>query len=81
MLRAVADTSSETRRLQPEHERLVEELAALPESERRAIVQEADEKSRRGARVVASWDTIDRMTGLVSLGGDSVEDCRRVYDR
>jgi hypothetical protein len=76
----MASVDSE-RRIQPEHQHLVEELAALPESERRAIMEEADEEGRRRSRVVASWETIDSLMGLVSLGGDAVEDCRRVDDR
>jgi hypothetical protein len=68
------------KRIPPEHGRIVEELAALPESERRAIVQAADEAARRRARAVASWDTIESLTGLVHVGGDAVEDCRRADD-
>jgi hypothetical protein len=56
-------------------------LAARPESERRAIVQAADEEARRRARAVASWATIESLTGLVHIGGDAVEDCRRADDR
>ena len=58
----------------------MEELAALPESERRAIVQAADEHARRRARAIASWDTIESLTGLVNVGGDAVEDCERACD-
>jgi hypothetical protein len=76
----MVQSNSDARPVQPQHEHLVDELAALPESERRAIVQEADEKALRRARAVASWETIDRLTDLVSLGGDAVEDGRRVFD-
>jgi hypothetical protein len=72
---------SAARRVPVEHGRIVEELAALPESERRAIVQAADEEARRRTRAVASWDTIESLTGLVHVGGDAVEDCRRADDR
>jgi hypothetical protein len=72
---------STARRVPVEHGRIVEELAALPESERRAIVEAADEEARRRARAVASWDTIESLTGLVHVGGDAVEDCRRADDR
>lgn len=68
------------RQIQPGHERIVEELAALPESERRAIVQAANEDARRRARAVASWETIESLTGLVNVGGDAVEDCRRACE-
>lgn len=66
------------RKIQPQHASLVEELAALPESERRAIVQAADERAGRRAKAVATWETIESLTGLISLGGDAVEDCRSV---
>jgi hypothetical protein len=76
----VGTSESTARRIQPGHEHIVGELAALPESERRAIVQAADEDARRRARAVASWDTIESLTGLVNVGGDAVEDCRRACD-
>ncbi len=76
----MGDRDNVARRISVEHERIVEELAALPESERRAIVDAADEEARRRARVVASWDTIESLTGLVHAGGDAVEDCRRACE-
>jgi hypothetical protein len=74
------DRDNAARRISVEHERIVEELAALPESERRAIVDAADEEARRRARAIASWDTIESLTGLVQVGGDAVEDCRRAVE-
>jgi hypothetical protein len=74
------DGDNAARRLSVEHERIVEELAALPESERRAIVHAADEEARRRARAVASWETIESLTDLVHVGGDAVEDCRRACE-
>lgn len=76
----MVDGTSAARRIPAEHERIVEELAALPESERRAIVLAADEEARRRAEAVASWDTIESLTSLVHLGGDAVEDCRRACE-
>jgi acyl-CoA reductase-like NAD-dependent aldehyde dehydrogenase len=76
----MGDRDNAARRISVEHERIVEELAALPESERRAIVHAADEEARRRARAVASWDTIESLTGLVHVGGDAVEDCRRACE-
>lgn len=74
----VGTRDSSARRIQPGHEHIVEELAALPESDRLAIVETADEESRRRARAVMSWETIESLTGLVQLGGDAVENCMRV---
>ncbi len=61
------------------HEELVEELAALPESERRAVIRAAQERAAQRARAVASKATLDGLIGVVHLGGDAVEDCRRVW--
>lgn len=58
---------------------LVEELAALPESERRAVVQAAGELAEKRRRATASKATIEALIGAVHLGGDAVEDCRRVW--
>ena len=44
----------------------MEELAALPKSDRHAIVKAADE-ARRRARAVASWETTESLTGLVNV--------------
>ena len=60
-------------------EQLVEELAALPESERRAVVLAAQERAAQRVRAVASKATLDGLVGVVHLGGDAVEDCRRVW--
>jgi len=76
----MVNETNAARRLPVERERLVEELAALPESERRAILLEADEEARRRARAVASWDMIESLTSLVTIGGDAVEDCRRACE-
>jgi hypothetical protein len=77
----VSSEDGTARRIDPAgHERLVEELAALPESERRAVVRAADEQAHRRARAVASKRTLEGFIGVVHLGGDAVEDCRRVWD-
>jgi hypothetical protein len=66
-------------KVRPEHEPLVKELSALPDKERRAIVAAA-ETAARSRRAVASWKTIRKLTGAISLGGNAVEDCDRLYD-
>ena len=76
----MVDETNAAQRIPVERERLVEELAALPESERRAIVLAADEEAHSRARAVASWDTIESLTSLVHVGGDAVEDCRRACE-
>ena len=29
---------------------------------------------------VASWETLDSLHGVVSLGGNALEDCEKLYD-
>ncbi|CAN5891108.1 hypothetical protein BH11MYX2_BH11MYX2_22370 [soil metagenome] len=68
------------RRVKPGHEHLVADLAALPESDRRAVVDAANEQAHRRAHAVASKKTLEGIIGVVHLGGDAVEDCRRAWD-
>lgn len=63
-MRAMTRTERDDRRVQPEHERLVEELAALPASERRAIVQQADEKGF----VSSSGDAVEEYRRMIAEG-------------
>jgi hypothetical protein len=65
------------RRLRPALEPLVRQLAELPEEERREVVAAAESA---GTHPVLSWGSWESARGLVSLGGDAVEDCDRLYD-
>ena len=58
--------------------RLVHALAQLPEEERRAIVADARREARRNATL--AWASLRAARGVVSLGGDAVVDCDRLYD-
>jgi putative addiction module component (TIGR02574 family) len=60
----VGTRDSTARRIQPGHEHIVEELAGLPESDRYAIVEAADEEARRRARALTSTETIDSSADL-----------------
>ncbi len=65
--------------LRPELVELVRALAALPEAEReRVYVAVNDEKAR--ARGTMGWDEWEKARGIVSLGGNAVEDCDGLYD-
>jgi hypothetical protein len=66
------------RRLRPALEPLVRQLAELPEDERREVVAAAQASAARPP--VLSWDAWDAARGLVTLGGDAVADCDRLYD-
>ena len=71
-------TGGRGRRLRPALEPLVRQLAQLPEDERREVVAAAQETA--GRHPVLSWEAWDSARGLVSLGGDAVADCDRLYD-
>jgi hypothetical protein len=63
----------------PQHKPLVEQLAKLPESERRAVIAAAEAAAKtRGATI--PWEELAAARGIVRLGGDAVEDCDRLYD-
>ena len=72
------DTGGRSRRVRPALEPLVRQLAELPEDERCEVVAAAQESAAR--RPVLSWDAWESARGLVSLGGDAVADCDRLYD-
>jgi hypothetical protein len=61
-----------------ERARLVHALAQLPDEERRAIVADARREARRN--VTLAWASLRAARGVVSLGGDAVVDCDRLYD-
>jgi hypothetical protein len=69
----VSSDQSNARRIQPDHEHLVAELAALPDSERRAIVQAADEQARERAAGAS-------LLGLMADAPELVDDvCAHAY--
>ena len=63
--------------LSPEHEPLVSDLAALPAPVRAAVVAQAERLAKRKA---ASWESVDALGGVVSLGGDALRDTDDLYD-
>jgi hypothetical protein len=68
------------------HRRLVKELAALPEDERRAVMREADTEASQSertcrARPTFPWSSLRAVIGIVhGEFADAVEDTDRVYD-
>jgi hypothetical protein len=74
-----ASMNSAARRLRPELEPLAKQLAALPAEDRRAVV-EAAEAGERSPLPTIPWKELEEAFGIVSFGGDAVEDCRRLYD-
>jgi hypothetical protein len=64
-----------------EPEELVEALASLTPAERAHVLAAAQRRAaERERRVHVSWATLHALKGLVQLGGNAVEDCRRLYD-
>lgn len=72
--------------LSPTLKPLVDQLAALSDEERREVITAARQAARkqRDADPEAArqrrWDWLMSMKGIVSLGGNAVEDCERLYD-
>ncbi len=62
----------------PEHlAPLVQQLLALSEPDRRLVIAAVEWERELP---VMSWETLDRARGIVSLGGNAVEDCNALYD-
>jgi hypothetical protein len=67
--------------LRPELENLVRALAALPEPERSTVFAAANEQASRDRKgPTLSWDDWESARGVVTLGGNAVEDCDGLYD-
>ena len=56
---------------------LFQQLLALSETDRRLVIAAIEQERELPAM---SWETLDRARGIVSLGGDAVEDCKALYD-
>jgi len=67
--------------LAPALEALVETLARLSSQERQAVVRAVEKRlaGRSGLRPLAA-DVLLAASGVVSLGGNAVEDSRALYD-
>jgi hypothetical protein len=68
-----------------DHRRLVEELAALSQEERRAVLREAEKAASAPAgsspKPVLPWTSLRATIGIVhGAPADAVADCDRLYD-
>ena len=62
-------------------QRLAEELAALSAEDRaRLLAMISARRARAEAFRGLTWDRLQRVRGLVRLGGDAAEDTERLYD-
>jgi hypothetical protein len=66
--------------LRPELEALVRALAALSERERSEVYASVNEETRRSRGPTLGWDEWEAARGVVSLGGNAVDDSDRHYD-
>lgn len=64
----------------PSFQPLVEQLAALGESDRERIIGAARAVARGRGRPTIRRDHLREACGIVSWGGDAVEDTRALYD-
>jgi hypothetical protein len=64
-------------------EELAEELAALSPEDRRRVLAAASRRGPRAAEATtasSAWQQLRSLEGIVSLGGDALEDCAHLYD-
>jgi hypothetical protein len=62
-------------------EMLVEKLADLSQQDRELVIRAA--RRRRRSKIELKpvpWEAVWRSSGVVSLGGDAVEDTNAIYD-
>jgi hypothetical protein len=64
-------------------EELAEELAALSPEDRYRVLAAVGRRGPRAAEattVSTAWQQLRGLEGIVSLGGDALEDCTHLYD-
>jgi hypothetical protein len=55
-------------------------LTALSESDRDLVIEAVRAQAKPRKHRTMSWQTLERAKGIVSVGGDAVEDCKALYD-
>ena len=63
-------------RLEP----LARQLAELDPSDRELLIRAVQTSSPRRKLRGVSWEQLEKLNGIVSLGGNAVEDCKALYD-
>jgi hypothetical protein len=58
---------------------LVDQLSQLAPEERSLVVKAANEVAPKPLPTVP-WSEVRKIVGIVSIGGDAVEDCEAIYD-
>ena len=59
---------------------LVEKLRALSAADRDLVIQTAEALAKQRELPTLPWEEFENVKGIVSLGGDAVEDCKALYD-
>ncbi len=59
---------------------LVDQLAGLSSEQRRLVIEAAEQSVRAHESVGLSEQDIQRLTGIVAIGGNALEDCDALYD-
>jgi len=59
---------------------LVEQLRALSTADRDLVIQAAEALAKQRELPTLPWEEFEKVKGIVSLGGDAVEDCKALYD-
>jgi hypothetical protein len=57
---------------------LVQQLLALSEADRELVIAAAQ---RERELPTLPWEEFEKVKGIVSLGGDAVEDCKALHDK
>ena len=59
---------------------LVEKLRELSATDRDLVIQAAEALAKQRELPTMPWEEFGKAKGIVSLGGDAVEDCKALYD-
>jgi hypothetical protein len=59
---------------------LVQQLVALPASEREQVIRAVREDSSALSLPSVPWEEFKELCGIVALGGDAFEDTEALYD-
>jgi hypothetical protein len=81
MLHDVSSASTSAAQALPEALRpLVQQLVALPPTEREQVLRAVREYPDTASIPTVPWDEFKQLCGIVALGGDAFEDTEALYD-
>jgi len=59
---------------------LVQKLRALSTADRDLVIRAAEALAKQRELPTMPWEEFEKAKGIVSPGGDAVEDCKALYD-